>query len=191
MSGIVLLDCPAPVAPAVLAVGPDWLLMLADNTEVTVRTIDGGDMSETNCVLLADAGGVASLHPLHSWDITYPYARVAIKIRMDDLRPLDQLAQLVAVAPYLLIYLVLVDYRDMPIQPLSCVTSVEPPQLFPCSVVAYNAFGQPFMQLQIISAAVGLPARITLDITDVLGNHRVGWIGLRASRDGLPSGAML
>jgi hypothetical protein len=170
----------------------DTLLYAYDDSTFATRIVYGVDMAETACaVLLASSDLDAAEHPLNSYNIVYPYARTAVKIRMDDTRPEEQVAQLSIVAPYLVIRLILCDYAGTKAIPSIVTVTDGPEQIYPCVLETYYNYRAQEIYVLIESAKIGTPARIRFNITDTMGRNRACWIGIRAHRAGVPSGAVV
>lgn len=170
----------------------DTLLYAYDDNSYATRIVYGMDFAETACaILLAVTTLEAAEHPLNSYNIVYPYARTAVRVRMDDPKPEDQVAQLATVAPYLVIRIILCDYLGKKAVPKSAIITPSTDQIYPCALEAYYNYKTQELYVLIDSAKVGVPARINFDITDTLDRRRQCWIGIRSTRDGLPSGAVV
>ena len=165
---------------------------IRNDDDFPVRVVDGLDAAEETCYMaLSTATADISAHPLNSYNTTYPYARTAIRIRIDDPKPEDQIAQLVAVAPFLIVRVIVEDFQGRKVRPATMKATVGPDQLYPCAlVVFFNHFTfEPYILID--TTVVTKPARLTLAITDAIGRSRTGWLGLRDKRTGVPSGAIL
>jgi hypothetical protein len=189
---IMYADAVQGAGPGIIAPGEGNLLHYYDgDTSQRYALITGVDFAELTCaLLLLNNADALREHPVGAWNISYPYARTSLRIRMDDPKPDLQVAQLAVVQRYLFILVTAVDSDNLPVS-ASVTASIEPDQLYPCSADLYRYFTQGTMLLAVDANYVMLPARILFEITDLLGHQRRAWIGLRNDRAGVPSGAVL
>lgn len=172
--------------------GGDTLLYAYDDDMYPTRVVEGLDAAETNCTFLTSiAEADLRQHPVNSYNVLYPYARTAIKIKMDDPAPQEQLAQLVAVAPYIGVRIILTDTVSAKVRPAVVTASVGPQQLFSCALSVFFNYAVQELFAFLDTTLLTLPARLTLDVRDIKGRRRNGWIGLRAGRATAPSGTIL
>lgn len=180
-------------APLVQAADALLYAFTATNQAFTVVEGEEGD-GDDGCVLVLTSDLIgASEHPVGSYNVLYPYTRTAVRVWINDPKPLAQIAQLVSQTRYLIIQLRVVDDDEQPVAVAASKITVEPPQLYPCAVELYDYFvsSASYPSLVVDTNFISLPARINLTITDTLGRSRAGWIGLRETRVSAPSGSVI
>lgn len=172
------------------ALGPDILQYLYDNFNLGMIIIEGIDFFEPGCFTAQfNDDTVASEHPLNSYNIRYPYCRTALQYNMSDGQADPQIGQIIIQAPILSIKLILVGCDTSPI--ISITSKLEPSVTKPCAVELYpgNTLNEIFLIAE--AASLTLPARITFTATNSNGVQRTFWVGLRDSRSGKSSGAVI
>lgn len=168
--------------------GFDQLQYLYDGSTAILVPIEGADLFEQGCVgALLDQSKAE--HPTQSYDISYPYCRTAIRYNMDDIRADPQLGQLIPMAPIIVTRLMLVGCDTS--LPVSVSFEVQPPQTKQCAAALYPGYDPTEFYAVIDSEAAELPLRLYFMITNGAGRAKQFWIGVRAARDGLASGAVV
>jgi hypothetical protein len=172
------------------AAGPDSLIYAFDGE--TVIFIDAGntEMFNPGCLngFIKPTYPIAD-HPVGSYNTDYPYCRTTIKYRVDDKRSNPQIAQLISTAPFFIIRLELTGCDKSNIR--SVVSRLEPQQSEGCGAELYTGFTPLELYLLLTMATLSLPARITFTITLATGIKKEFWVGIRDSRNGVPSGAVI
>lgn len=172
------------------AAGPNSLIYAYDAD--TIAFIDAGntEMFNPGCLTaFFNPADAQQDHPEGSYNTSYPYCRTTIKYRVDDQRANPQIAQLISTAPFLQIRLELTgcDKSDI----VSVVSRLEPQQSEGCGAELYFGYTPTELYLLLTMATLSLPARITFTITLKSGIKKEFWVGIRDSRSGLPSGAVI
>jgi hypothetical protein len=132
--------------------------------------------------------------PTGSYNIDYPYTRTALRVRLTNQDPLQQMGQfcdLLWGTAYLAIVVRLFDVNDQEIKVAGIKANLKPVQLYPCAGTGYAIAGELFGLVLIDASQMVFPARAYLTITALNGQTCVGWIGLRASRSAAPSGSVV
>jgi len=160
---------------------------LYDQDTYIVIPYGGDDLFETGCtVARLDERDVE--HPIHSYDIRYPYCRTALRYNMADIRADPQIGQLVAQAPFVAIRIML-DGCDQ--SEIASVQSVVEPAQPQCAASIYPGYAATDLYAVVDIALAVLPLRLSFAITNTNGVVKRFWIGVRDSRKGMPSGAVV
>jgi len=173
-----------------ITLGGDTLLYFYDNNAQVVVTFEGVDLFEPGCITPRVGGGVPSDHPEGSFNIKYPYCRTALRYRMDDPRSNPQIGQLVAVAPIMSMKIIL-DGCDLRVPINVTAIKLDPPQsVGQCTISLYPGYTPTEFYIVAIPGELTLPVRFTFTLQNGPVTKSF-WIGIRDSRGGVPSGAVV
>lgn len=174
---------------------PGALLIVGDDDDLPFRVVYPSDPPQENCAVLVP-GDMAFFEraPVGSYNVYYPYTRTALRVRMTDQDPLQQMGQfcdLLWNTSYIAVSVRLFDVNDQEVKVAGIKVNLAPVQLYACAGTGYAIAGELCGLVLIDARQMVFPARAYLTITAITGQVCVGWIGLRASRDAAPSGSVV
>lgn len=169
------------------ALGINSLLYLYDTTTMVILGDGGYDLFEPGCVTARPDEGDA-IFPAHSYDINYPYCRIALSYNMSDTRGDPQVGQLIPQAPTIAIQLNLVGC-DLS-EPVSVAINTQPPQMG-CVIDIFPGYAPTDFYVLVDAADAVLPLRMYFTVTNGAGRTKLFWIGVRAARNAPASGSVV
>jgi hypothetical protein len=175
------------LGPNLTSLGPSALQYLYSGAGVFTVTADDADLFEAGCVAVRPIESEFTT-PIGTYDISYPYCRVALSYNMADVRGNPQIGQFVPQAPFFAILVRLVGCDQS--LPISVSVDVQPAQTI-CVVSLYPGYSPTDFYTTVDVANAVFPMRLYFTVTNGSGTTRTFWIGIRDTRSGLISGAVV
>ena len=172
---------------AIASLGFSALEYLYDADSMTQIDLGYNDLFQGGCVAVRPAESDV-LAPIGTYDVRYPYCRIALTYNMADVRGNPQVGQFVPQAPFFAIILRLIGCDKS--SPVGVSVNAQPTQTN-CVVSLYPGYSPTDFYVVVDAGRAVYPMRLYFTITNGSGITRTFWIGIRDRRDGLISGAVV